>query len=466
MDPQCFRDEDRLAELLDQARDYLLSFRSDAEWPTGSTLAEYPVQHLADLGAGAQDAMSVFKEQWSPYLVASPSDRYLGYVTGGTTPAALVGDLLTAGLDQNPQDIKGFGDVSAAIEQTTVGMLLDLFGLPREHFNGGFVTGATMSNFTGLAVARQWVGQRLGYDVATDGLQGPIAVLTAVPHSSATKALSLLGLGKRNIGYVATLDNRECMDLADLREKLAALPPGVPAIVIASGGTVNTVDFDDFLGLDELKDEFDFWLHVDAAFGGFATLHPDYTHLLGGWAAADSICVDNHKWLNVPYDSGCWFIRKEHLSLQIATFQNANAAYLGEPGDHFSYLNVGPENSRRLRALPAWFTLVAYGREGYEDIVRRCIDTARDLGLTLDAHPDWELLAPVHLNVVAFAPRNADAATVDRISQVLNERGRYFLTPTTLFGRRGLRAAFVNWQAKPRQVPELMAELNLALKKT
>ncbi|MEO0731858.1 MAG: pyridoxal-dependent decarboxylase [Bacteroidota bacterium] len=463
MDAPFFSDDDQLADLLNQARDFILDFRDDSERPAGSTRTEFPAPYLADVGAGAQDALSVFKEQWSPYLVASPSDRYLGYVTGGTTPAALVGDILTAGLDQNPQDVAGFGDVSAAIEHATIGLLLDLFGLPREFFHGGFVTGATMSNFTGLAVARQWAGKRQGYDVAADGLQGPITVLTAVPHSSATKALSLLGLGKKNITFVATLPDREAMDVADLRQKLDALPPGQPAIVIASGGTVNTVDFDDLAAIDELRDEYDFWLHVDAAFGGFAALHPEYAHLLGYWEEADSICVDNHKWLNVPYDSGCWFVRQEHLPLQITTFQNTNAAYLGEPEDHFSYLNAGPENSRRLRALPAWFTLTAYGREGYEDIVRRCIDTAQSLGLALDMHSDWELLAPVHLNVVAFRPKGANADTVDRLSRVLNARGKYFLTPTTLHGQRGLRAAFVNWQAEVRQVPELVAELNTAL---
>ncbi|MEM9525976.1 MAG: pyridoxal-dependent decarboxylase, partial [Bacteroidota bacterium] len=200
--------------------------------------------------------------------------------------------------------------------------------------------------------------------------------------------------------------------------------------------------------------------------GGFASLHPDYAHLLAGWEDADSITIDNHKWLNVPYDSGCWFVQKEHQGLQLATFQNSAAPYLGDPTAGFSYLNAGPENSRRLRALPAWFSLMSYGREGYEDIVDRCIETAQSLQLALKIHSYWELLGPTHLNVVAFSPKGADDELVNQLAAVLNARGKYFMTPTTLNGRRGLRAAFVNWQTEPHQVNEIMYELNTAWEQT
>ncbi|MEM9259454.1 MAG: pyridoxal-dependent decarboxylase, partial [Bacteroidota bacterium] len=376
--------------------------------------------------------------------------------------AALIGDWLTTAADPNPQDLAGFGDVSAGIERATIDLLLQLFGLP-DSFNGGFVTGATMSNFTCLAVARQWAGQQQGYDIAKEGLQKPLHILTATPHSSAIKALAMLGIGSKNIITVATLPGREAMDVADLTTKLGNLPANTPSIVIASGGTVNTVDFDNIEKLVDLKEHYSFWLHIDAAFGGFASLHPDYAHLLASWEFADSITIDNHKWLNVPYDSGCWFVQREYQALQLATFQNSSAPYLGDPTAGFSYLNAGPENSRRLRALPAWFSLLAYGRQGYEDIVARCIDTAQSLKLCLEIHTSLELLGPVHLNVVAFAPKDADVGLVNQLAAVLNARGKYFMTPTTLNGRRGLRAAFVNWQTEPQQVHEIMYELNTAL---
>jgi glutamate/tyrosine decarboxylase-like PLP-dependent enzyme len=462
MDKQLLLDELHLDQLLESVKQFTIYSRADNERPVGSTLREIPEVTLPQVGGGAQDAMKVFGAQWRDYFVASLSNRYLGYVTGGTTPAALVGDWLTAALDANPQAVKGFGDVSAAIELATIGMLRELFGLPKI-FNGGFVTGATMSSFTCLGVARQWVGEKQGYDVAKDGLQQAVPVLTATPHSSAVKCLAMLGIGSRNIVKVATLPGREAMDIADLEVKIADLN-AAPFILIASGGTVNTVDFDDLLAIARLREKHDCWVHVDAAFGGFAALSSDHAYLTAGWEMADSITVDNHKWLNVPYDSACWFVREEHLPLQVATFQNSSAPYLGDPAADFNYLNVGPENSRRLRALPAWFSLQAYGRAGYEDIVMRCIATAFLLGGALDEDQDFELLAPVKLNVVAFTLTDATPDRVNALVQCLNDRGRYFLTPTTLFGRRGLRAAFVNWQCEISQAGEIMTELHLALK--
>ncbi|TXF88828.1 aspartate aminotransferase family protein [Neolewinella aurantiaca] len=461
MDKQLLQDELSLASLLEQVKQYTIGFRADDERPAGGTLRTVPEFSLPALGGGAQDAMKVFGEQWQDYLVASPSNRYLGYVTGGATPAALIGDWLTSAVDQNPQAVKGFGDVSAAIELSTIGMLRELFGLP-DVFNGGFVTGATMASFTSLGVARQWVGQQQGYDIAKDGLQRTIPIFTATPHSSAVKCLAMLGIGSRNIVGVATLPGREAMDTDDLKTKIASLG-GEPFIIIASGGTVNTVDFDDLLAIARLREEHNCWVHVDAAFGGFAALSPNHAHLTAGWEMADSITIDNHKWLNVPYDSACWFVREEHLPLQIATFQNSSAPYLGDPAADFNYLNAGPENSRRLRALPAWFSLQAYGRPGYEDIVARCTETAALLGEAITGDPAFDLLAPVRLNVVAFTLADATTEEVDAFVRRLNDRGRYFLTPTVLFGRKGLRAAFVNWQCRTSQVQEIMTEFNAAL---
>ncbi len=200
---------------------------------------------------------------------------------------------------------------------------------------------------------------------------------------------------------------------------------------------------------------------MDAAFGAFAACSPAYQHLLTGWERADSITVDCHKWLNVPYDSGVYFTRKEHGLLQTQTFQNANAPYLGDPMQHFSYVNFGPENSRRFRALPVWFTLTAYGKRGYQALVEQSIQLAAQLGARLEATGLFTLSAPVRLNVVCFTITHTGdrAGKLQVIGDALQASGRVFVTPTQYQGVPSLRAALVNWRTGEENIRIVVEEL-------
>lgn len=432
-----------------QALDYLGQLDSR---PTSTSHTVHCGDTLNVDGVGSLAALAEFNQRFEPLMVAASGPRYWGFVTGGTTPAAMLGDSLTSVYDQNTQTAVGEGDISANVEFETIQLLLDLLDLPRDFF-GGFVTGAMMSNFTGLAVARQWVGRQLGKDFAKEGVSGRIQVLSATPHSSSIKALSLLGIGSSNVQKIKTLEgNREAMDLADLERHIVALE-GAPFILISSAGTVNTVDFDDFVGIAALKQKYSFWWHIDAAFGGFAQCSPTHRHSLAGWEGADSITVDCHKWLNVPYESAVFFVKKQHQIVQIETFQNSNAPYLGDPTASFNYLNFLPENSRRLKALPAWFTLKAYGKRGMQDIVENNIRLAQKLGAFVEHSELFMLLAPVRLNTVCFSLKGAsDPERVTQFLQALNATGQVFMTPTSYQGKAGVRAALVNWRTSDEDV--------------
>ncbi len=394
---------------------------------------------LPAAGIGAAGALQHFTDSVAPLLSASAGPRYLGFVTGGTTPAALLGDWLAAAFDQNPIS-RLDGSAALQLERDTLAMLRALFGLP-EQFAGSFVSGATMANFVGLALAREWAGRAHGICVSNAGLAAlpRFEIFAATPHSSTTKALSMLGLGRAAWQAIACLPGREAMDLTLLERSLAQAAG--PCVVIASAGTVNTGDFDDFDGLAHLKERYGFWLHVDAAFGGFAGLSPALRPLLRGWEGADSICIDLHKWLNVPYDSAVAFTR--HRDLQGDIFANV-AAYLGNYAQEPEPIHLAPENSHRWRALPAWFSLLAYGAEGYREIVERDCRLARALGERIEGSSLFDLLAPVRLNIVCFALR--DRAMSERVIAAVRDSGATFVTPTVLHGTPAIRAAFSNWR--------------------
>lgn len=457
MDRTLAADLARLPDLLDATRraaaDALGALDGPVVPPAGKP--DDAPEPLPERGAGTEAALAAFRERWEPRLSASAGPRYLGFVTGGATPAALAGDWLTAAHDQNSNSaLDGAGQ---DLERETVGWLRSLFHLSPAH-SGTFVSGATMSNTTGLAIAREWLGERLGVSPAEDGVAalGAVRVLSGAPHSSIAKALSILGLGRASLVKVPTLPGREAVDPAALDRALADTPG--PAVVVANAGTVNTVDFDDLQAVAALKRRHDFWLHTDAAFGAFAALSPDHAHLAAGLDASDSLCVDLHKWLNVPYDSAVQFTRRQDLQARV--FQNS-AAYLGPLGDHPDLVHLTPENSRRLRALAAWFTLRAYGRQGHREIVERDIACARALGERLSADPAFTLLAPVRLNVVCFTL--AADPTPARLTALREAAAaEVFVTPTVYEGTPALRAAFSNWRTTQADVQRVAQALRTA----
>ncbi|MFJ8487262.1 pyridoxal phosphate-dependent decarboxylase family protein [Streptomyces sp. NPDC094038] len=460
MHPALAADLARLPELLQSARDE--AARAAAGSPERPVAALGPAPARAPLperGEGGAGALTRFNERWAPGMSASAGPRYLGFVTGGVTPASLAGDWLTSAYDQN---LSGdAGSWGAALERETVSWLAELFGLGEAH-SGAFVTGATMSNTVGLAIAREWLGERLGVDVARAGAAalGPVDVLSGSPHSSVGKALSVLGIGRDRLRQVPLLPgNREAVDVTALDAALAALD-GRPAVVVANAGTVNTVDFDDLRAIAALKERYGFWLHVDAAFGAFAALSPAHAPLVAGLDAADSVCVDLHKWLNVPYDAAVQFTRRRDL--QVAVFQN-ESPYLGPPTGTPDFLHLTPENSRRMRALPAWFALTAYGRDGHREIVERNVAEARRLGAGIEELPALRLLAPVRLNVVCFTL--AEQPTQERVTALARSvaaSGEAFVTPTVYGGVPALRAAFSNWRTTGDDTRRVLAVLTTA----
>ncbi|MFE6051854.1 pyridoxal phosphate-dependent decarboxylase family protein [Kitasatospora sp. NPDC056446] len=471
MHPELAADLARLPELLEETRQQAVAFLDGLDRrpvvPAPPAPTEPAPARPVEAGGGLSAALAEFAERWEPRLSASAGPRYFGFVTGGATPAALAGDWLTAAVDQNSNS--SLDPAGQHLERETVGLLRGLFGLSAAH-HGTFVSGATMSNTVGLAIAREWLGERLGVDVAEDGVGalGRVRVLSGSAHSSVSKALSVLGLGRTALRTVPALPGREAVDPAALERALAEADG--PCVVVANAGTVNTVDFDDLRAIAELRERYGFWLHVDAAFGAFAALSPEHAELVAGLDLADSVCVDLHKWLNVPYDSAVQFTRRPDLQARV--FRNA-AAYLGPApgagrehpgGEQPDLVHLTPENSHRLRALAAWFTLRAYGRSGYREIVERNVAGARALGEAVGRIDGLRLLAPVRLNVVCFTL--ATDPTPERLAALAAELAdEAFVTPTRYAGLPALRAAFSNWRTTGEDVRRTAEALAEAVRK-
>lgn len=404
-------------------------------------------------GLGIEKAFSLFKEKYGNKISGTAGSNYYGFVVGGTTPASLLGDWLTSLYDQ----CSPVTDVSNVLENEVIEQAKSLFNLSPD-FSGTLVSGGTVSNFVNLAIARQWLGKQNEIDIAKKGLTNSnleVKIFSATPHSSIFKSLAIIGIGKENIEFVGTKPNSESIDIDNLRNKLFS-NKSKPCIVIGNAGTVNTGDFDDFSAIEKLKTEFNFWLHIDGAFGGFASCSNKHKHYLNGWNCADSITIDAHKWLNVPYDSAFQFTK--HNNLQSQVFQNGDAPYLDDLAN--SYINLTPENSRRWRALPIWFSFQAYGIDGISKMIERNCEMAEQVGSWIDKSEYLTLLSQVKSNIICFKVSEKLKLSTESYLKSINETNKVFVTPTNYNGEYAIRIAFSNWATQFKDIDELIEILN------
>ncbi len=242
-------------------------------------------------------------------LIASAGPRYFGFVIGGAVPAALAADWMTSAWDQNA-GLYAISPAAAVAEEVAAGWLVDLLGLPAGT-SVGFVTGATMANFTALAAARHAVMARVGWDVERLGLQGApdLTVVThAGTHVTVYASLQMLGMGREGDRVrIVAADDQGRMRPDALAAELDTIDG--PVIVCAQAGNVNTGAYDPFETIVPIAHARGAWVHVDGAFGIWAAAVPSMQDRMAGSLEADSWSTDAHKWLNVPYDSGLVFVR-------------------------------------------------------------------------------------------------------------------------------------------------------------
>lgn len=369
----------------------------------------------------------------SPATVGMAGPRFFGFVIGGSLPVALAANWLAGAWDQNTAYYK-VTPSTAHIENVALKWVLDLFHLPST-CGAGFVTGATVANFTALAAARHAVMQRAGWNVEADGLFGapPITVVIgAEAHPSLIKSLGLLGFGRNRVVKIP-VDSRGRMR-ADALPKLDG-----PTIVCVQAGNVNTGDFDPIADICAWAHQANAWVHVDGAFGLWAMAGASMRDITKGMADADSWATDFHKWLNVPYDSGIAIVRDaESLRAAMAI----TAEYLPTASPFRNPSDFTPELSRRARGVEVWAALQALGRAGITDLIERNCRHARRFAEGLQA-AGHEVLNEVVLNQVLVA--FGDATTTQQVIESIQRDGTCWCGGTVWQGRSAMRISVSSW---------------------
>jgi glutamate/tyrosine decarboxylase-like PLP-dependent enzyme len=402
---------------------------------------------LPEEGLDAAGVVDELANGAEPGLMAMQSGRFFGWVIGGTLPVALASDWLVSAWDQNAASRFATPAV-VAIEEVAGRWVLELLGLPLTA-DVGFVTGATMANFAGLAAARSAVLSRVGWDVNVDGLNGaPVVHLLvgAERHDTIDLALRYLGLGRPR---PLTADCEGRIELSALSEALDAIPDGEPIIICLQAGNLHSGAFDPFEEAIAMAHGRSAWVHIDGAFGLWAGVAPSLRPLVRGFETADSWATDAHKTLNVPYDCGIAIVA-EPAALRAALGVHPDYM-IGDrnpgPGDPQEKV---PEFSRRARGVPTWAAIRSLGRQGVINLVENMVERARALAREIEMIDGAEVLNDVVYTQVCVSFGD-DPRTSEVIDRILRS-GTTWMSGSRWSGRRVLRISVSNWSTSDEDV--------------
>jgi glutamate/tyrosine decarboxylase-like PLP-dependent enzyme len=396
--------------------------------------------------------------------------RFWGYITSSAAPIGALADLLAAAVNPN---VGGWAlsPLATEIEAQTVAWIAELLGYPTS-CGGLLVSGGNMANVVCLLAARK---ARLPGDVRAEGTAAaggrPVRIYASTEtHTWLQTAADLVGLGTDSIAWIPT-DGDLRLDLDALRNRLREDEAAgtLPLAVVGAAGTVSTGAVDPLAELAALARERGIWLHVDAAYGGFAAVLPDASPDLLALREADSVAVDPHKWLYAPLEAGCALVRDRALLRDTFTFHPPYYRFSTEDEEGpLNYFEYGPQNSRGFRALKVWLGLRQAGRSGYARMIADDIALAGELFDLAEADPELEART-TSLSITTFRFRPPDLAErgaaadayLDELNAALLDRiqagGEAFVSNAVVDGRFLLRACIVNFRTTRADLEALVA---------
>ncbi|HWE45010.1 MAG TPA: aminotransferase class V-fold PLP-dependent enzyme [Caulobacteraceae bacterium] len=376
----------------------------------------------------------------TPGIVQWQHPRFFGWFPSNGLDAGVLADFVSTSLG-----VIGLSWNSAPalteIEEATCDWMRQMCGLS-DAFTGVIQDTASTASLVALITARE---RATGYAAVHGGLQAqaqPLAIyVSAHSHSSVDKAAALAGFGRDHVRQVPTdADHTMRPDALEamIEEDIAR---GVnPCAIVATSGTTGVTAFDPLAAIGAIARKHGVWLHLDAAMAGSALILPEMRPLFDGIELADSIIVNTHKWLGVPFDCTLYFVRDpEHLIRVMST----NPSYLHSDRDAEvkNYRDWGIPLGRRFRALKLWFVIREQGVEGLQARLRRDLENAQWFAREVEAAPGWRVVAPVKLQTVCVRhePDGLEGEALDAHTRAwadrLNASGEAWVTPAVLDGR-------------------------------
>lgn len=430
------------------ALDYLNELPDRRVFPDEASLKElenFPAS-LPVEATSAEEVLRQLNSIGSKTTVATNGGRYFGFVFGGTLPASMAASWMVSAWDQNAV-FRVSSPVTAHIEKITSQWLLDLLQLPKQSAVG-FVTGTTMANFSGAIAARYHLSKQMGWNIKSKGMNGapPVRVIVGEEvHASMQRALLLAGFGLDNLVKVPTDDQGRI------------IPDNFPeadasTLICLQAGNVNTGAIDPVKDICLKAKEKGAWVHIDGAFGLWSRVSPKKMLMAEGCELADSLAVDLHKWLNVPYDSGLVICRHPEI-LQNAL--SVTAAYLPDSIEPEPYFHT-PEMSRRARGIETWAAIYSLGKKGVIDLIERCCTLAESFAAHL-RNAGFKILNEVVLNQVLVS--FGDAETTNRIIKKIQEEGTCWCGGTIWKGTTAMRISVSSWMTTEEDIEQCSAAI-------
>lgn len=451
--------------MVDDMLDYLERVRERPAWRPIPEAAKAALDRpLPRSPEGAERAYADFVQHVLPYPLGNIHPRFWGWVIGTGTPLGALAEMLGATMNPN---VGGGDHIANHVERQVVDWCTEMLGFPAGT-SGLLVSGGSMANLVGLAVARN---SRAGHDVRRKGV-GATGLLTLYGstemHSSIQKAVELMGLGSDALRLVPVNDNFE-ID-TDALERMIAADRAIgarPICIIGNAGTVNTGAIDGLARLADIAQRERLWYHVDGAFGSLAVLDAELAPRLAGMERADSLAFDLHKWMYVPYEAGCALVRdgEAHRSTFSLTPGYLAHAERGAAGGELWFSEFGIQLSRGFRALKVWMSFKEHGLDRYARLIRQNVEQARYLEQLVRNAPDLELLAPVPLNIVCFryvgrAPGDLDLNALNsELLMRVHEQGIAVPSSATLNGHFAIRVAITNHRSRREDFELLVHEV-------